>query len=97
MDKKVSITVKPDSRQGKEIKRIYSNYLEVSHTKFDFTLTFCEIDLSAFGRPDDVGNRDNIVVEIPIVAKIAIPAKLVPEVLDVLKKNYERYQAKDSE
>ena len=39
--KQINFTIIPD--ESTESNRIYANFCAVSHTPFDFTLTFCEV------------------------------------------------------
>ena len=53
--KHINFTIVPDEAGARE--RVYTNFCAVSHTPFDFTLTFCEVlppteqDLPAGARP----------------------------------------------
>lgn len=90
------IKLKPDFKKGEEIKRIYANYFEVTHTEYDFTFTFCDTDISALSRIEIIEElkKEPKELEIPIVAKIAIPTILVPKIIKALKINYEKYSQK---
>ena len=39
--KSINFTVVPD--EGEPVERTYANFCAVSHTPFDFTLSFCEM------------------------------------------------------
>ena len=39
--KHINFTIVPDETGARE--RVYTNFCAVSHTPFDFTLTFCEV------------------------------------------------------
>ena len=39
--KQINFTIVPDEETGEP--RIYANFCSISHTPFDFTLTFCEV------------------------------------------------------
>ncbi|HLE69606.1 MAG TPA: DUF3467 domain-containing protein, partial [Vicinamibacteria bacterium] len=42
--KSINFTIVPDEPEGREkAERLYANFCAVSHTPFDFTLTFCEV------------------------------------------------------
>jgi hypothetical protein len=62
------------------IKRIYANNLAVTTSQYECNLTFSFIEAPL--KPADK-------VEAKIVAKLMIPNVLVPQVLEVLKKNWE--------
>lgn len=70
--------------------RIYANFAAVSHsTKFDFTVTFCDVG--------PVGDIKKVIEgggehKIPIVAEIAVPAELVPNLIRALQDQYKFYE-----
>ena len=39
--KQINFTIVPDDQPGDP--RTYANFCSISHTPFDFTLTFCEV------------------------------------------------------
>ena len=39
--KQINFTVVPD--ESDDVPRTYANFCAISHTPFDFTLTFCEV------------------------------------------------------
>ena len=67
--------------------RVYSNYVQISHTKYDFTIRFGDAppggDLQRLRR----GNE----VTIPNIVEIVIVPDLIPEIIKALETNYSRF------
>jgi len=90
------IKLKPDFEEGKEIERIYANYFEVTHSRYDFTFVFCDSDLSPLSRPEIIEELQKEPKEfgIPIVAKLVLATNLIPEIIKALEINYKKYSQK---
>ena len=41
--KSINFTVVPHEEKDARVESVYSNFCAVSHTPFDFTLTFCQM------------------------------------------------------
>lgn len=63
------------------INREYANYVTVTTQLHECNLTFCKIDPLYNTKSKVVAN---------VVAKISLPNSMVPEVLDVISKNYNK-------
>ena len=85
--KQVNFTIVPDETTTRE--RVYSNFCAVSHTPFDFTLTFCEVL-----PPSELELRqaqDDQVLRAPVRARVAIPVQLMPNLIAALQEHMRVY------
>lgn len=85
-DKEIQIELIPSLEP--KLGRVYANYVQVSHSPYDFTIRFCEAPSVA----DIVrlkGNRKK--VEVPNIVELIIPPDLMPQIIEALKINYEKY------
>jgi hypothetical protein len=71
-----------------KLGRIYSNYVSVSHSPWDFTIRFS--DAPPFGDISRLA-KDG-VVEIPNLVEIIIPINLMPKLVDVFRENLNQFQ-----
>lgn len=77
----IEVIIQPDA--GLHTERIYANYVDVIHSPFDFTLRFCDMPPI---RDFDEHKKNQGKLQVPIVSEIAIPAKLVPDLIGALEK-----------
>ena len=84
--KQVNFTIVPDeSEDSSEVPRTYANFCAISHTPFDFTLTFCEVlPPSEKEVREAEGNR---VLEAPVRARIVVPMQFVPNLISALQEH----------
>jgi hypothetical protein len=85
--KQVNFTIVPDESGARE--RVYSNFCAVSHTPFDFTLTFCEVL-----PPSEQELRlaqDEQILRAPVRARVAIPVQLMPNLIAALQEHMRVY------
>lgn len=94
--KSINFTVVPAEPEAGEpgggTERIYANFCAVSHTPFDFTLTFCEMPPL---REEDVAEApegSTRTIRAPVKAKLVIPVQLVPALAAALSENLRIYQ-----
>ena len=70
-----------------KLGRIYSNYIQVAHSLWDFTLRFCDAppgsDLPTLAKDGKA--------EIPNLIDILIPVNLMPGLIKALQDNYDMY------
>jgi len=88
-----TVKVLPDFENMPDIKRIYSNYISVSHDDFSFVMTFCDNRFETI-KPQDLTEKDkegNLIVRAPVVAQIIVSPKLMPEIIKAFQTNYEKY------
>jgi hypothetical protein len=81
----LKIKLSPSSQP--KLGRIYSNYIQVAHSPWDFTLRFCDAPPGS-DLPTLV--KDGIV-EIPHLIDIIIPVNLMPGLIKALQDNYDMY------
>jgi len=74
----------------KEITPVYANFVNINHTPFDFTLTFCEASPVYKDELEKV--KESARLEAPTKARIVIPANLVPALISALQENYDKYK-----
>jgi len=81
--KQINFTIVPED--DKVQPRVYANFCAISHTPFDFTLTFCEV-LPLSG--DDVKHAEaDHVVHAPVRAKIVLPFQVMPGLINALQEH----------
>ncbi len=81
--KQVNFTIVPDD-EGRE-PRVYANFCAISHTPFDFTLTFCEV--MPLTERDVQAAESKHVVKAPVRAKLAVPLQFVPTLIAALQEH----------
>ena len=81
--KQINFTIVPDD--DKTQSRSYANFCAISHTPFDFTLTFCEVmPLSE----DDVRHAEaDHTVRAPVRAKVVLPLQVLPGLIAALQEH----------
>jgi hypothetical protein len=81
--KQVNFTIVPD--ETGDASRTYANFCAISHTPFDFTLTFCEVlPPSEKDVREAEGTR---VLEAPVRARIVVPMQFVPNLITALQEH----------
>ncbi|RZB34610.1 MAG: hypothetical protein SRB1_00378 [Desulfobacteraceae bacterium Eth-SRB1] len=81
----IQVTLEPN--ENIPPRRIYSNYIHVAQTPYDFSLKFCDaVPLSG----NNTGGK--VTHSIPIVAEIALPFNLIPGFIDALQAQYKLYK-----
>src|SRR5215470_414950 len=75
--KQINFTIVPEDSTTPP--RTYSNFCSISHTPFDFTLTFCEV-MPLSEREIKEAETEH-VVRAPIRAKVVVPPQLVPNLI----------------
>ena len=91
--KQINFTIVPEdgSAQGPEGEkapqtRVYSNFCAISHTPFDFTLTFCEVMPPTEKEIQDAGPEHTI--RAPVRARIVVPVQVLPNLISALQENW---------
>ena len=85
--KQVNFTIVPD--EGGAEPRTYANFCAVSHTPFDFTLTFCEV--MPLSERDIQNAEQNHVIRAPIKARLVVPVNFVPQLVAALQEHVRVY------
>jgi hypothetical protein len=81
--KQINFTIVPDD--ASDATRTYANFCGISHTPFDFTLTFCEV--LPLSERDIQAAEANHVVRAPVRARIAVPLQVVPNLIAALQEH----------
>ena len=81
--KQINFTILPDDTG--DSPRTYANFCAISHTPFDFTISFCEVlPLS----PKDIEAAEaQHTVKAPVRAKIVLPLQVVPNLIAALQEH----------
>ncbi len=95
--KSINFTVVPDESEQAEgrsaaSETTYSNFCAVSHTPFDFTLTFCEMRPLSEKDVEGVPEGETQTVMAPVKVKVTVPAQLIPALGAALQENWRIYQ-----
>jgi len=81
--KQVNFTIVPDEQPGEP--RTYANFCSISHTPFDFTLTFCEV--MPLSERDLKAAEAEHVVRAPVRARVVVPVQFVPNLIAALQEH----------
>ncbi|HEX2341297.1 MAG TPA: DUF3467 domain-containing protein [Vicinamibacterales bacterium] len=87
--KQINFTIIPDETSGDPGPRTYSNFCAISHTPFDFTLTFCEV--LPLSERDVREAESEHVVKAPVRARIVVPVQVVPNLITALQEHMRVY------
>ena len=82
---RINFTIVPDESHAPD--RVYANFCAITHTPFDFTLTFCEVlpptqeDLQASaGAGGDAANNER-VLRAPVRVRLVVPTQFLPNLV----------------
>jgi hypothetical protein len=81
--KQINFTIVPDD--SGDSPRTYANFCAISHTPFDFTLSFCEVQ--PLSLKDIQAAEAEHFVKAPVRAKIVLPLQVVPNLLAALQEH----------
>ncbi len=85
--KQINFTIVPDD--SADLSRTYANFCAISHTPFDFTLTFCEV--MPLSEKDLREAESEHVVRAPVRARIVVPLQFVPNLISALQEHMRIY------
>jgi hypothetical protein len=85
--RQVNFTIVPADSNNPE--RTYSNFCAVSHTPFDFTLTFCEV--LPLSEQDVRQAEADHVVRAPVRVKVVVPVQVMPSLITALQDQYRSF------
>jgi uncharacterized protein DUF3467 len=85
--KQINFTIVPE--ESDESPRTYANFCAISHTPFDFTLTFCEV-LPLSERDIREAEADH-VVRAPVRARIVLPVQVMPTLIAAMQEHMRVY------
>src|SRR5436305_1703759 len=86
--KQINFTIVPDEEPG-SAPRTYANFCSISHTPFDFTLTFCEV--MPLSEKEIQNAEKEHVVRAPVRAKIVVPVQFIPNLVAALQEHLRVY------
>ena len=81
--KQINFTIVPD--EASDTPRTYANFCAISHTPFDFTLTFCEVL-----PPTEKVVREAAAEQLlkaPVQARVVVPNAFVPTLIKALEEH----------
>jgi hypothetical protein len=81
--KQINFTIVPDDQR--EQPRTYANFCAISHTPFDFTLTFCEV--LPLSEQDVREAETQHVIRAPVKSKVVVPLQLLPNLITALQEH----------
>jgi hypothetical protein len=88
--KQINFTIVPDEKPDADSgPRTYSNFCAISHTPFDFTLTFCEV--LPLSERDLHDAESEHIVKAPVRARIVLPVQVVPNLIAALQEHMRVY------
>jgi hypothetical protein len=81
--KQINFTIVP--ADDGTLPRSYANFCAVSHTPFDFTLTFCEV--MPLSEKDIKQAEHEQTLAAPVRAKVVVPVQFVPNLIAALQEH----------
>jgi hypothetical protein len=81
--KQINFTIVADD--DNTLPRTYANFCAISHTPFDFTLAFCEVQ--PLSEKDIQAAEADHIVRAPVRAKIVVPLQVVPNLIAALQEH----------
>ena len=83
--KQINFTIVPDD--AGDSPRTYANFCAISHTPFDFTLSFCEVEPLSRRDVEAAGHTAESTAEIkaPVRARIVLPLQVLPNLIGALQ------------
>ena len=81
--KQINFTVVPD--ESDEAPRTYANFCAISHTPFDFTLTFCEVLPPSEKEVREAETQHEL--RAPVRARIVVPMPFVSNLITALQEH----------
>jgi len=85
--RQINFTIVPDEASSEP--RTYANFCAISHTPFDFTLTFCEVLPPS--EKDVQGEGTERILRAPVRARIVVPMQFVPNLIAALQEHLRVY------
>jgi hypothetical protein len=79
--RQINFTIVPADAPA--VERTYANFCAVSHTPFDFTLTFCEVQ--PLSEQDIKQAAQNHVVHAPVRVRVVVPVQILPSLIGAMQ------------
>lgn len=86
--KQINFTIVPEDADASQ-PRTYANFCAISHTPFDFTLTFCEV--LPLSEKDIREAEADHVVRAPVRARVVLPLQVMPTLITALQEHMRVY------
>jgi hypothetical protein len=84
----INFTIVPGD--GGDGLRTYANFCAVSHTPFDFTLTFCEV-MPLSDHDIHLAQQEH-VVRAPVRTRVVLPVQVLPSLIAALQAQLSSFQ-----
>jgi hypothetical protein len=81
--KQINFTIVPDDDGA--TPRTYANFCAISHTPFDFTLSFCEVQ--PLSQRDIEAAQADHIIRAPVRAKVVVPLQVLPNLIAALQEH----------
>ena len=85
--RQINFTIVPADTPDQE--RTYANFCAVSHTPFDFTLSFCEV--LPLSEQDVKAAAADHVVRAPVRVRVVVPVQVMPSLISALQEQYRSF------
>ncbi|MFN8057783.1 MAG: DUF3467 domain-containing protein [Vicinamibacterales bacterium] len=85
--KQINFTIVPGDDGS--LPRTYANFCAISHTPFDFTLTFCEV-LPLSEKDLQIAETEH-TLSAPVRMKVVVPVQFVPNLIAALQEHMRVY------
>jgi len=80
-ERQINIHIEPEKMAGH-----YANFANVSHSDYEFTLTFARVDHEV---------EDDVIPGV-VVSRINLSSRFMRELIDAMEDNYGRWRARES-
>lgn len=87
MAKSEGIDVKVNPSFETPQTRVYSNFMQITQTPYDFSIKFCD----ATPLKDKSSSGKTITHNIPVVVEVAVPFNVVPGLIRALQTQWDEY------
>jgi len=81
--KQINFTIVPD--ESSDEPRTYANFCAISHTPFDFTLSFCKVPPPTEKTVREAATER--VLKAPVRSRIVVPMAFVPNLITALQEH----------
>ena len=85
--KQINFTIVPDEDPKGEAPRVYANFCAISHTPFDFRMSFCEVAPLSARDIETAEAQSTHVVKAPVRVTVILPLQVVPNLIGALQEH----------